>query len=84
MRTDRGFDTVDDNWKALFRKIGDQRTAVIEAGRRAKTRIIIVVNADTERLPSVIIPHDMARFACEIKATVHIDYAGNLRNKENA
>ncbi|MCB5205401.1 DUF4279 domain-containing protein [Neorhizobium sp. T786] len=66
-------DEVEDHWKSIFGKIEHVWDKFEEISKSGEVMITIIVDA-TGRIPSVMIPPQMAAAAAKLNAYIDIDY----------
>ena len=66
-------DEVFDHWESIKEKLIKSEDKIKEILKSGHAKITIVINSEG-RIPSIIIPPDLSRFAADINAIIDIDH----------
>ncbi|WP_137136883.1 DUF4279 domain-containing protein [Rhizobium sp. FKY42] len=73
IQTDKNDDDVELHWSKLMKRLAGCTDDFISIAKLGDAKITVVIYVDG-RLPSVIIPVSMSKFASDIGAVIDIDY----------
>ena len=73
IRSNVASDELVDHWKELEGKLVNSSESIRDIAKTGEAKLTIIINSD-QRVPSIIIPASMAKFAGFVDAVIDIDH----------